>query len=145
LYVAESISENGNTSAESAFDSILGLSSSVPGPALASSKSAVAVGLAGHAGPDGGFDEREVRVLGETFIHESGHYLGLFHPVEIASSGRYRGRDPLGDTPVCRNEADCIEEGVAANAMFPRPIGEINQIHLSPEQSQVLNLQVLVD
>ncbi len=145
VFVGESISGGSAAVNTAEFDDVLGLSSAIPGPIESTPKSASVIGLLAHAGPDGSFDGTEQRVLGETIAHEAGHYLGLFHPVDIRSSDSFSGRDPLGDTPICRSEQECVDKGLAANPMFPRPVRSIAQDRFTPQQAEVLNYQVLVD
>ena len=72
--------------------------------------------------------------------------MGLFHPVEIGGIDEFTDQDPLGDTPTCVTEQQCIDTGIASNVMFPQPISAtFAQQGLTANQSQVLNLQVLVD
>ena len=124
------------------------VSSSIPGPAIVTVRSAVAISLLEHQGGDGVFSAEETTVLGETFAHEAGHYLGLFHPVEVddANAGTFTDEDPVLDTAVCTTVTDCVAAGVAENTMFPIPVGGgIAQQTLTTGQAGVLNLQVLVN
>ncbi len=92
---------------------VRGYSASVPGPA--GTPSGVAVALA--------FVE-DARVLGLTIAHEVGHYLGLFHTVELA--GGYL--DQLPDTAEGYDGVD--------NVMFPTPGPEARRF--SPTQVAVM-------
>jgi hypothetical protein len=96
---------------------LYGMAGSIPGPVVASPVAAVAVGWRIHAGPDGTFSDEETRMFGETMAHEVGHYLGLFHPVEM-NFGKW---DALSDTPRCEDETACVGE-LARNLMFPYPV-----------------------
>ena len=111
---------------------------------MASTRSAVLVNLALSSGPDGKFDEVETRILGETMAHETGHYLGLYHPVEST----WNRWDALPDTPDCNREADC-QDAFAQNLMFPYPVCGITsctaQSDLTPDQAGVVHGHVGVD
>lgn len=145
VFLGSSISADGTTIPGNEEDpAVLGISSSIPGPAIPTARSAVAVNLTSHEGPDGSFSNEEIRVLGETMAHESGHYLGLFHPVEI-SGGSFVQGDPLADTAVCTTVQDCLNSGVASNLMFPASLAGVTQETLTTNQGEVINLQVMVD
>lgn len=126
------------------FDDIYGMSGDIPGPLVSSSRSAVVVSTRLAAGTDGVFSAQEERLYGETLAHEVGHYLGLFHPVEID----YRAWDSLDDTPECEGEAECIAR-LAGNLMFPFPVcdfaGCMPQDLLTVEQRSVSHGHVAVD
>lgn len=125
---------------------VLGISSNIPGPALPTTKSAVALSLTNHAGTDGFLSSEEIQLFGETMAHESGHYLGLFHPVESGEDeNTFEDDDPLADTAVCTTTAECISNGLAQNVLFPIGLPGIRQQSLTSNQGRVLNLQVLVD
>lgn len=132
---------------------LLGVSASIPGPAHPTLKSAVAVSILGNAGPDGVFSDNEKRVFGESFAHEVGHYLGLFHPIELDGLIGFiaMGEDSLPDTPTCFTLFDCLEnESLVRNLMFPTPLpsedGEtFPQNLLTAQQRGVLNRSVIVD
>jgi len=96
---------------------IYGIAGDIPGPLVGTGKSAVVTSMLYGAGPDGVFSEEEIRLLGETMAHETLHYAGLFHPVEIT----YDHWDNLSDTPDCTGQADCIES-LGDNLMFPFPV-----------------------
>lgn len=145
IFLGEGLDSGVGVGTTAEFDGVLGLSSAIPGPVENTVKSASVIGVLAHAGPDASLDGAETRVLGETMAHEAGHYLGLFHPVEIRSSDSFTGRDPLGDTPICRSEQECVDKGIAANPMFPRPVRNIPQDSFTSQQAEVLNYQVLVD
>ena len=135
------------------FGTLLGVAASIPGPSHPTTKSAVAVSLVGNAGPDGVFSESERRILGETFAHESGHFLGLFHPIELDGLIGFfaSGEDSLTDTETCAIIFECIEnENLAHNLMFPTPLpaedgGTIPQDRLTSQQRGVLNLNAIVN
>ena len=95
----------------------LGVAGDIPGPLVATERSAVAVSFLGTAGPDLRYDAEEIRLLAETLAHEAGHYLGLFHPVEQGWSHW----DSLDDTPSCSDQGTC-EDRLGANLMFPYPV-----------------------
>ncbi len=128
---------------------VLGLSSSIPGPALASEKSVVAVSIFASAGRDGVFDSEDIRILGETIAHESAHFMGLFHPVDFNGS-LVGSTDPLSDTDSCSFLTDCISrESLITNLMFPSPVADkdgdfVRQNKLTSEQRGVLNRYIAV-
>lgn len=132
-------------------DGVLGLASSIPGPFTPSARSAVVVSLLEGAGLDGSFSAGDIALLGETLAHEAGHYLGLFHPVEIDENSEIFDEDPLGDTPTCGSLDSCLDNReIFANLMFPTPIVgpggfRVSQRNLSGEQAGVINRNVLVD
>lgn len=127
---------------------ILGIAGGIPGAPIATRRSAVVVSLVLAAGPNGVFEEEEIRILGETMAHESGHFLGLFHPVELESPDQV---DPLPDTPGCSATTECFSiPELAMNLMFPAPVadgsgGFLPQNQLSNEQRGVINRHALVD
>ena len=116
----------------------LGLSGSIPGALVPTSRSRVAISWLANAGIDGKFDDVELQVYGETLAHEVGHYLGLFHPVEST----YDLWDALDDTEQCTTEGQC-EDDLGANLMFPWPVcgvtGCVSQDQLTAEQQGVMH------
>ena len=98
-------------------EEILGATGSVPGPVSPSGYSAVVISAAANAGPDLEFSEDEVQLLAETMAHETGHYLGLFHPVEST----WDKWDAISDTVEC-NDRDVCEDELGNNLMFPYPV-----------------------
>lgn len=132
-------------------DSILGISPSIPGPAIPSAKSAVAISLNDSKGVDGEFSTEEENLLGETLAHETGHYLGLFHPVELDFPLADADVDPLSDTPTCDSLDSCLNhQELIHNLMFAVTVtddqGDFNrQDQLTPQQKEVLNLYILVN
>ncbi|MCA9491973.1 MAG: hypothetical protein KC621_18700 [Myxococcales bacterium] len=96
------------------FADAYGIAGDIPGPLVPSTRSAVQVSLLDAAGIDGHFSDQDIRILGETMAHESGHFLGLFHPVE----GDWQGWDVLDDTPECDSTRTCLDE-LGTNLMFP--------------------------
>ncbi len=156
VFIGSEISRNSDTSnGAEILDGVVGVAAGIPGPSIPTSKSAVAVSLLAHdANGDGSYNDAETQLLGETLAHEGGHYLGLFHPVEIAgidSNGDFvfTYQDPLADTPVCSFEAECLDNGTALLNMFPTPLISgtelVDQTVLTSGQSRVMNLQVIVD
>jgi len=164
LFIGNSLTDAGGTAG------LLGISSSIPGPSTSDSvdgvfatvKNVVAVDITEHdfainnAPPDGVISGIEVNRLAETMAHESGHYLGLFHPVEcndeLCASGGFRTGDLLNDTADCSSSATCLASGVYRDLMFPTPPGALSrdeidtpQENLTNSQTTVLNLQVMVD
>lgn len=117
---------------------ILGESAGIPGvPVRGTSGSGMAVTMADFPG---GLDE-----IADTWAHEGGHWLGLFHPTESAGTSF----DPLPDTPECPRapydtNADGIMEPVecqmhgAENEMFWTSTASIPHASLSANQSFVM-------
>ena len=130
--------------------SILGISASIPGPPNPTLLSAVAVSLIAGAGPDGVYSSENVRTLGETFAHEAGHFIGLFHPVELIGLSVI-GNDPLTDTDLCSSTTECLSNSdLIHNLMFPTPVLDssgllVRQNQLSSQQRSVLNQYIAVD
>ncbi len=131
-------------------NSVFGIAGGVPCPSFPSVRSALVISILTGAGSDGVYNSLELRLLGESMAHETGHYLGLFHPVEI-TSGTVDDVDPLSDTPTCSNEDDCINnDSLAANLMFLQPVQDTNgdfipQNLLTTQQVAVLNRNIAVD
>lgn len=123
---------------------IYGVSGDIPGPLVASGKSVIATSMLYGAGPDGNFSDEETRILAETLAHETLHYTGLFHPVEVT----YDHWDNLTDTPNCTTQADCITN-LADNLMFPFPVCGLTtclaQTEISSDQINVSNAYTGVD
>ncbi len=99
------------------FPLVFGISGDIPGPLVATERSAVQISTTLASGVDGRFTEEETRLFSETMAHEVAHYLGLFHPVEIT----YDAWDVLDDTPECDAQTPCENE-LGDNLMFPYPI-----------------------
>lgn len=134
---------------------VFGISGGIPGPPVPSGRSAVAISVLEAQGADGRFSFEEEALLAETMAHEVGHYLGLFHPVEIP-----RGNDPIStwddhdDTLDCSQFDACVVR-LGQNLMFPTPLCEegdvlscrvfVRQTEVSPQQSGVMHRNVLVD
>ncbi|HMV68632.1 MAG TPA: hypothetical protein PKA64_17405 [Myxococcota bacterium] len=102
---------------------VLGVAGGIPGPLTPTRNAAVTVSAAEAAGRDLRFDDGEIELLAETMAHEVGHYLGLFHPVEIPRDGVIAATwDALADTPECAGfETDCTAD-LGDNLMFPSPV-----------------------
>lgn len=94
-----------------------GLAGDIPGPLLSTNKSAVIVSYWLTAGLDLEFTEVETRILAETLAHETGHFLGLYHPVETT----WEVWDALDDTDECDESREC-EQTLGTNVMFPYPV-----------------------
>jgi hypothetical protein len=122
-------------------ESLLGISAGIPGAAIPTVRSVVVISLLAHQGVDGVLSPQETVLMGETIAHEAGHYLGLWHVIELG----FGASDPLEDTPTCTTFSECITSGAAVNLMFPSPVFDINQQTLTNDQAEVLNLQVIVD
>lgn len=120
---------------------VYGFAGDIPGPMVASGRSAVAVSVALAAGTDGVFDAVELQILAETMAHETGHYLGLYHPVE----GTFEKWDALEDTVDCNSEPSCVDL-IGNNLMFPFPIcnsnGCVQQEQLTQDQAMVAHRYV---
>ncbi len=110
VVIGETVSNSG---------SILGETGGIPGPLAPARRGVVVVSWLLHAGTDGVVDQTDAQGMGETMAHEIGHYLGLFHPVELDGSGNYSGYgDALADTPTCGSYSDCLNS-LGTNLMFP--------------------------
>ena len=137
-------------SVQGANGAVLGISGSIGGPSLPSPVSAVAASLITATGGDGEFTGDDIEVFGETMAHEVGHFLGLFHPVEI-SDQVVVGVDPLDDTPSCFTYNDCVDnDDLVSNLMFPFAVpdndgGYLHQNQLTTDQRAVQNLYIAVD
>lgn len=104
------------------WDQAFGVAGDIPGPLIPSERSGVAISAVAAAGADGVYSPSDVRLLGETLAHEVGHYLGLFHPVEIPlDASPIDHWDPLDDTTRCDAVGACEQE-LGANLMFPYPV-----------------------
>lgn len=139
----------GDIDGGSSFGELLGVSASIPGPATPTEKSAVAISIFSSAGRDGIFDNEDIRILGETIAHESSHFMGLFHPVDLNGS-IVAGTDPLTDTESCSFLTDCVSrDSLIHNLMFPSPVADgdgsyVRQNRLTDDQKGVLNRYVAV-
>jgi hypothetical protein len=101
---------------------VLGLAGGIPGPLVATGSTAVAINVGEGAGRDGRYDAQETDLLGETLAHEVGHFLGLFHPMEIPEGDQpIASWDSLPDTPECAGFDACIQD-LGDNLMFPTPV-----------------------
>lgn len=131
-------------------EGILGVASMIPGSPNPTLLNSVAISITTGAGPDGFFSSEDKRLLGETLAHESGHYLGLFHPIE-ASDGPISISDPLPDTNSCATFQECLNnESLVRNLMFPTPVSFtdgslIPQNVLTQDQSAVINRHLAVN
>lgn len=96
---------------------LYGEAGGIPGAMDATPYAAVAVSWLMHAGSNGTFSDPEIELMAETMAHETGHYLGLFHPVEST----YTYWDALDDTNKCNSASTC-ESKLGTNMMFPYPI-----------------------
>ena len=118
-------------------DDLFGEAGGIPGPQIATPHSVVAVGWLIHAGADASFSKDEIELLAETMAHESGHFLGLYHPVESS----FDMWDALGDTDKCTRSGDC-DDALGTNMMYPYPICSgakcTDQVDISGDQAGVL-------
>lgn len=111
IVIGESIAGAGN--------GILGEAGGIPGPLAPATRGVVAVGWLLHAGADGSLDSTDIEGMGETMAHEMGHFIGLFHPVELDGYGNPSGYgDALDDTPSCSSSSDCLSQ-LGTNLMYP--------------------------
>ena len=94
-----------------------GIAGSIPGTLDHTGRALVVVSWLANAGGDGTFSDDDIRLFGETLAHEVGHYMGLFHPVEMT----WDYWDALSDTDACQGQGDC-ESGLGDNLMFPYPV-----------------------
>jgi hypothetical protein len=107
-----------------AFDTFVnGECPSNPGPFVSTPISGVEIAGAVLAGDDGAFDDTELDTYATTLAHEVGHYLGLFHAVQLVdhSDDPPSAWDALDDTEHCRTYDACVE-ALGDNVMFPFPI-----------------------
>ena len=129
---------------------IAGLSGGIPGALVPTPHSAVQVSLLAAMGPDGRFDDEEIRLFAETMAHETGHFLGLFHPVEALTADEpWVTFDAIDDTPRCPTQSSCLRD-LSENLMFPFPVCEpggncLRQDQLSAGQVAVMQRNVAVD
>ncbi len=142
VFLGQSIADTDNTNGQ-----VIGVAAAIPGPDAPTTRTAVVVSLLNHTNSGGMID---TSLLAETMAHEGGHYLGLFHPVEIDSGNneatyQFSEGDLLPDTPVCLDVPACKGDGLAQNLMFPTALSGVSQRSLSAAQVRVLNLQVMVD
>lgn len=111
------------------FGGILGESAGIPGiPIRGTPGSGLAVTMADF--PSG------LDVIAATIAHETGHWLGLFHPTEIGGFDF----DPLPDTPECPtlnffNYSQCPD---STNLMFPIEVPLAGLPALTPNQQFVV-------
>lgn len=130
LVVAETI-HDGQT--------LLGVAGGIPGALVAGDEAVFLVSALNNAGSDGVFDAEDIAQFGETMAHEAGHYMGLFHPVELTWSNY----DAHGDTIECSSENQCATQ-LGDNLMFPTPVcgnfGCITQDKLTSHQQHALHL-----
>jgi len=125
-------------------EDVFGIAGDIPGPLVATQRSGILVSVLLSAGADGVFNADEVRILAETMAHETGHYLGLFHPVEAT----FDSWDALSDTPECADESDCLQE-MEDHLMFPFPVCGIQsctpQSVITDQQGSVINRHAAID
>jgi hypothetical protein len=120
---------------------ILGISAAIPGTVEPSPHTFVVLSWLSHAGPDGEFTQDEIGTMGETMAHEVGHYIGLFHPVEVT----FADWDALDDTEECGSPSSC-ESAMGRNVMFPYPLCTFAECQaqgqLTGDQAAVVHQQV---
>lgn len=105
----------GDTIADTSY--LFGEAGGIPGPYLPTPAAAVEVSWIAHAGGNGKFSEAEIQLMGETMAHETGHYMGLFHPVEDG----WTYFDAIEDTPTCTSMEQC-DARLGENLMYPYPV-----------------------
>lgn len=128
-------------------DWLYGMAAAIPGAYSATPRSVVYLSWLVHAGANGELSEGEVLQMGETMAHETGHYLGLFHPVEDGGTDEWVWIDALDDTADCGSWQTC-EDQLGANLMFPYPVCTsrcVRQSELTAEQGVVANQWVGVE
>ncbi len=117
---------------------VYGIAGDIPGPLAVANRSAVLVSALYSAGPDGTFSDDDVDLLAETMAHETLHFTGVFHPVEIT----WDHWDSLDGTAECESQGTCIAQ-LGDNLMFPFPIctnlGCQPQDQLAKEQGRAAN------
>jgi hypothetical protein len=124
---------------------LYGEAGGIPGAMVPSNRSVVAVGWEANAGADGVFSDADIELMAETMAHETGHYLGAYHPVEED----YKYWDALDDTEDCTTEKSC-DSDLGTNLMYPYPVC-VNpkkctvQDQLTPEQITVFNSFISVE
>lgn len=94
-----------------------GIAGGIPGTLGRTDSALIIVSWLANAGGDGAFSAADVQLFGETLAHETGHYMGLFHPVEMT----YDYWDALSDTEDCGSQNAC-ESALRENLMFPYPV-----------------------
>lgn len=94
-----------------------GVTGSIPGPLTPTPRAGIVISWLANSGGDGSFSEDDIRLFGETLAHESGHFLGMFHPVEYG----WNAWDALDDTEKCKTQSTC-EDDLGDNLMFPYPV-----------------------
>ena len=129
---------------------VLGFAADIPGPPFSSARSVTAISIFESAGADGVFSSLDIRLLGETIAHESGHFMGLFHPIDFSGSS-VQFSDPLADTPSCNFITECLSNfTLSHNLMYPSPVadgsgGFVNQNQITSNQRSVMNRYIAVD
>ncbi len=141
---------------------LLGVSGGIPGALQPTVRSAVGISATEAMGADGAFSVEEQDLFGETMAHEVGHYLGLFHPVELPGGvdpftldqTRADTWDSLDDTAECSRMDECGDI-LGGNLMFPTPVctdltlqGCIDyeaQVELTGDQADLVHRNPAVD
>lgn len=96
---------------------VYGVTGGIPAPLTDTPRAAIVISWLANAGGDGEFSDDDIRLFGETLAHETGHFMGLFHPVEYG----WEYWDALDDTDHCTSTSKC-EDAMGDNLMFPYPV-----------------------
>jgi hypothetical protein len=121
---------------------VIGMAGSIPGPALV--PPTIGSGVVAALFQDAILNiPQDVAALAHTIVHETGHYLGLYHTTEMAIGYG----DPLTDTPFCDgltmtlSRQSCPD---ASNLMFPQLVPSLNQSGLTSQQAFIIQRHPLV-
>lgn len=119
--------------------SLVGQAGGIPGPVVPSDDSGIVINVRTFGGVDGVLDDNEVKSLVGTLAHETGHYLGVHHPVQID----FETLDKLADTAACEGPVDCRRK-LLTNVMCPTAVdGDVEQ-HFTPGQALIMQRSVFV-
>ncbi len=116
---------------------VYGTAAGTPGTVAPTEFNFVAIAWGNIAGTDDVASAEEIVTLGYTLAHETGHYLGVPHPVETD----WVSRDALEDTEECASSAEC-ESYLGTNLMYPIALSQGGQEDLTPDQVAVLQRYV---
>lgn len=121
----------------------IGFAGGIPGPVMAPATRSSGIVVAAFSGLSG--NPHDAEAVAHIAVHESAHYLGLFHTTENPDA--VNAADPLADTAVC--PADTFRTNVGAcpdvrNLMFPLLLDATQQNDLTPDQGFVLQRHPLI-